>query len=266
MVAHLPDGQRAMVQFKMPVAIIGKAYFGTLIAAATVSGACVRETGATVVASLTMRCTPTPNGVCCHVIALPRNVSQPARDVTRDAMWQLSDTGIGRMSRPGCVYAVRDGNVDVKASYQTVSIHQAVRLSLQQPGQLLGTVHGTVFAAEGARLRQVSGARVEVIRGDNAGVGTTTDGDGGYDLRWLSQGETRLRATKPGFEPTYATITILPRDNLMSLFLRTTDGRQSIDASGPRRRAGNELPPIAPRAPPVWIHASMNTPTAQRRD
>jgi len=61
-------------------------------------------------------------------------------------------------------------------------------------GSLLmrGTVSDTAF-------RYISGARVEVLDGPQAGMSTTSGADGGFSLTGIFDGATRFRATKEGY-------------------------------------------------------------------
>ena len=126
------------------------------------------------------------------------------------------------MSPPGVIHTVRDGNLDVNAEYATASAHAAVRLALNSPGQLLGAIHGTVYAMDDAGLRPLPGAHVRVVRGDRAGAETTTRADGTYQLTWIAPGEVVLRATKTGYESTETTKTLLQGDVAISLVLQAS--------------------------------------------
>lgn len=193
---------------------------GVLILAVAVSCGCGLDRGQPgAVASVWMACTPISDGVRCRLIALFRDVSQIPRDVTGAASWRFSGS-VGRMSPDGVVHPVRDGNVDISAQYQGASAHAAARLILGQPGLLLGAIHGSVFAGDNRRLRPVSDVRVEVASGGSAGAQTTTRTDGTYDLVQIVPGETVLRATKSGYEPTEVTKSILPANTTVSLFMR----------------------------------------------
>jgi hypothetical protein len=190
------------------------------LAVAVSAGCGLHREAPSPVASLRMTCVPESDGVRCRVIALSRDVSQAARDVTSKVSWRLSGSGTGRMSPPGVIHTVLEGNLDVTAQYEWASAHGAVRLALGRPGQLLGAIHGTVFAEDETPLHPMPGVNVVIVSGDSAGTQTSTRADGTYDLVWIVPGEVVLRATKTGYEPTEATAVLLPGDTAVNLVLQ----------------------------------------------
>ena len=204
---------------------------GVLAGAMAVSAGCSpRREPPGPVASLSLTCASIPDGVRCRVIALSRDVSQAARDVTGDVSWRLSGSATGRMSPPGVIHTVLDGNLDVNAQYESASAHAAVRLALGSLGRLLGAIHGTVYAEDDTRLRPLPGVHVGIGRSDSAGTQTSTRTDGTYDLVWIVPGEVVLHATKTGYEPTEATTALLPSDTTISLVLQASRAPTAYDA------------------------------------
>jgi hypothetical protein len=219
-----------------------------LLTLAALAGCACGRRAAAAVASLTMRCTPIADGVSCRVMALSRDVGQAAREVTREASWQISDSGIGYLSSPGVVRAMRDGNVDLNAEYASASAHAAVQLAAGRPGRVLGALHGIVFAVESMQLRPVpvSDVRVEVVAENMVGARAVTQADGSYELRWLVPGRAVLHATKAGYAPAAETIAILPGENVTNTVLRAVHSDDSRPPAAPPPGARGTQGTVAP--------------------
>ena len=151
------------------------------------------------VASLSLSCKPAEQGVRCRLLALFRDVSRSPRDITAEALWQLSGVAGVQISPVGAVDAPTDGDVTIEAHFRGLRARAHARLVRNHAGQLLARVHGRVYVETTGGLRAVPRARVEVVRGQNAGVSTMTRDDGGYELAGLVPGEVTIHAVMLGY-------------------------------------------------------------------
>jgi len=177
------------------------------------------------VASLNLTCSPAAAGLRCRVLALFRDVSRPPRDVTSEASWRLSGVAGAQISRDGAIDAAADGDVGIEALYGSRRVEARGRLRRDSPGQMLAALRGRVYVEIDGRLQPAAHAYVEVVGGTNAGLSTTTQGDGSYELVGLVAGDAVevvdifLRATKAGCSPAEGSTQIHTGDNRLSLVL-----------------------------------------------
>ena len=177
------------------------------------------------VASLNLTCSPAATGLRCRVLALFRDVSRPPRDVTSEASWRLSGVAGAQISRDGAIDATEDGDVGIEALYGSRSVEGRGRLRHNSPGQMLAALRGRVYLEIGGRVQPAAQAYVEVVGGTNAGLSTTTGGDGSYELVGLVAGDAVeavdvfLRATKAGCSPAEGSTQIHSGVNRLSLVL-----------------------------------------------
>jgi hypothetical protein len=172
------------------------------------------------VASVRLTCWPIVRSVQCQLLALSRDVSQPPRDVTGEASWQLSGISGAHVSAVGIIEAAHEGDVEIHADYQSQTANRMVRLARSGPGQVLAILRGRAFAEADGSLRPVAVVRVEVISGPDAGKSATTDRDGGYELAGLVPGAIELRAAKAGYESTGLAVSIEPGDGYANVLMR----------------------------------------------
>jgi hypothetical protein len=177
----------------------------------------LRANDARDIASLNLACTPIAHGVRCRLMALFRDVSQSPRDVTAEASWQLNGAAGAQVSSGGVITASQDGDTDIAAQYQGHRVQARARLRPTGPGQMLATLRGRVYHEVEGTLRPVTQAQIKVVSGPNAGLSTTTAGDGSYELAGLMSGDAVIRASKTGYAVTDGSIQIHPGENRLSL-------------------------------------------------
>jgi hypothetical protein len=84
---------------------------------------------------------------------------------------------------------------------------------------MLAALRGRVYVETGGVLKPVAQAHVEVVGGPNAGVSTTTVGDGSYEFIALVPGEVAVRVTKIGCTAAEGSTEMQPGDNKLSLLV-----------------------------------------------
>ena len=171
------------------------------------------------VASLDLACRPVSRGAECHLLALFRTGTLPARDVTGWASWRAAGIAEMHLTPVGALQLSGRGDVVIDTRYQSSTARALVRLTPDQPAQLLATLRGAVYVSERGRLTPMANARVEVVSGSNVGPQTTTHDDGTYELTPVVPGHLVIHATKRGFVGTDLPVHIQPGDNRASVVL-----------------------------------------------
>jgi hypothetical protein len=171
------------------------------------------------VASLNLACHPVSRGAECHLLALFRNGTLPARDVTGWASWRAAGIAEMHLTPEGAVQLSGRGDVVIDTRFQSCTARTLVRLTPDQPAQLLATVRGAVYVSDRGRLTPMANARVEVVSGSSVGPQTTTHDDGSYELTPVVPGQLVIHSTKRGFVGTDLPVHIQPGDNRVSVVL-----------------------------------------------
>src|SRR5262245_49482830 len=105
------------------------------------------------VASLSLMCTPTERAVRCRLQAVFRDVSTAPRDITAEASWHVSGVAEAYVEPDGTVETNTDGDVQITADFAGHRVGVPVRLVRDQPGEVLATIRGRVYAGPARRLR-----------------------------------------------------------------------------------------------------------------
>jgi carboxypeptidase family protein len=171
------------------------------------------------VASLYLTCTPASRGVHCRLLALSRDASRPARDVTAKASWCVSGIVGARISDDGTVDAPASGDVEITAQFEGRCVEARIGLVRDRPGRMLATVRGHVYAETHGILRPIADARVEVVGGPSAGLATTTCDDGSFELAGVVPGKIDIRAAKIGYDAGESSTQLHPGDNRLSVLI-----------------------------------------------
>lgn len=154
--------------------------------------------------------------------------------VTDRAAWSSTNTAIATVSATGVATFVAVGEVEIRATFKsvtgmarvTVDAVQAVKYDLT--GRLTDRDNN----------RGVENVRVEVTDGPDVQRSATTDVDGRYTLSSLSPGTVTVRITNPKYEPVTRAVTL----------------------TGPTRLDVALVPiPVAPPAPPAIPIAAYGT-------
>jgi hypothetical protein len=113
------------------------------------------------------------------------------RDVTTSAAWVTSDPQVATVAATGRVTVLQSGEIDVRATYESVmgSVHLVV--AVPQKFTLTGIVREN--GADGAI---VDGARVQIVIGPFA----YTDLQGAFTLRGVPSGRAILEVSKDGYQ------------------------------------------------------------------
>jgi len=120
--------------------------------------------------------------------------------ITNQASWQSSNVGLATVSSSGFVAAVAAGEVDIRATYQ--SITGSAHVTITAPAPTIG-VCGTV--REQGTTTTVSNATI--ILKDTV-FSTNSDSSGHYCLSGMGNGRFTIRASKSGYELTEQEVSI----------------------------------------------------------
>jgi hypothetical protein len=119
------------------------------------------------------------------------------RDVTALALWESSNTALALVSSIGVVSVMAAGQVDFRATYQSVS--GSLRL-LVSPAPAPTKLALTGVVREAApNVHAVAGARVMITDGPDAGAVSVSDEEGLYTFPALTAGVIGVEASKDGF-------------------------------------------------------------------
>ena len=119
------------------------------------------------------------------------------RDVTSAAQWASSNGSLATISSTGLVSVVASGQVEFHATYQTVT--GSLSLFVGQPPPPKFTLSG-IAREPGTDVRPLSGVRVLITAGPDAGASAVSDQSGLFTFN-LSPGVVKLEGTKDGYLP-----------------------------------------------------------------
>jgi hypothetical protein len=118
------------------------------------------------------------------------------RDVTSVARWESSNALLATVSSTGLVSIQGTGDVEFRATYQNVT--GSMRLFVAQPpASTKVTLTGIV--REAGTMKFLSGARLLVTSGPDAGAFAISDQGGLFTFQSLSPGTIGLEGTKDGY-------------------------------------------------------------------
>jgi hypothetical protein len=155
------------------------------------SGSTHLRVGSVPVSAVTIVGAPTASSTPFQLTAMARLADGSTIDVTRTATWQSSNTQLATVSPTGSVTIVGTGDVELQATYQSVS--GSVRVFVSH--QTTATVSGRVVEA-GADARPVSGARIQILEMGN----TFSDDHGAFVIRDIPRGRIIIEVSKAGYE------------------------------------------------------------------
>jgi hypothetical protein len=135
-----------------------------------------------------------------------------SRDVTTSAQWQSSNASLAKVSSIGAVSIAGNGEVEFRATYQTVT--GSLRLLVgQAPPLPTFVLSGTV--REAGTEKVLPGARIAVSGGSIAGALATSDVNGRFSFSSLPTGTLAVETTRDGYlTPLNATVLISEDTNL----------------------------------------------------
>ena len=150
------------------------------------------------------------------------------RDVTAAATWATSNTAVAVVSDSGRVTIVNNGDVDVRATYQ--SVMGSLKLVLSQKFVLSGVV------TEGPPTNgPLANARVEITAGANAGTFVLTDAAGAFRFNAVTAGAISMQTTKDGYLLWRITNLTMDHDREIDLELFPTPPVNAAGASATAR-------------------------------
>jgi hypothetical protein len=147
--------------------------------------------GSVPVSAVTIVGAPAASSTPFQLTAMARLVDGSTVDVTRSATWQSSNPQLATVSSTGSVAVVGTGDVELQATYQSVS--GSVRVFVSH--QTTATVTGRVVEA-GPDARPVSGARVQILEVSS----TFSDDRGAFAIRDIPKGRIIIEVSKAGYE------------------------------------------------------------------
>ncbi len=175
------------------------------------------------VASLSLACGPVVVGVECRLLALSREARDPPRSVASVGVvaFQPAARPLNLSQAEDTVQVTGDGDVEIETEYAAKRARVAVRLTANQPGQILGVLRGSVYAYDRGRLEVVADACVELFSGSSPAKQTVSAADGTYELTAVLPGDVEIRVTKPGLLPPELATQVRPGDNRVSPVMST---------------------------------------------
>jgi hypothetical protein len=117
-----------------------------------------------------------------------------SRNVTAASAWVSSNTALATVSDAGLVTVLGTGDVDFRATYQTVAGSLRVAVS-----QTSFAVSGRVSPVYPNQPSYIPNVKVEIVTGANAGAFTYTAADGSYTIRGLSAGRLDMQVAIAGY-------------------------------------------------------------------
>ena len=135
--------------------------------------------------------------------AIARMADGSAQNVTNQSVWTTSNAAVATVSPSGMVTAVKEGGVDIRARFGSVTdfeYHNVTPL-------LFYRTTGTVTEVPPG-FNALPGARVEIAVGTGAGAFRVTDGSGAFDFGTLKGGNFTFRITRDGYAPETKTIAV----------------------------------------------------------
>jgi hypothetical protein len=164
---------------------------------------------------------PAVSGSTFQLTATARFSDGSTRDVTAISAWTTSNASVATVSTTGLVTIVGSGNVEFRATYQSVVGTLAIQTT---PGFLLS---GNIQEAA-PDVSAVSGVRVEIVSGPGAGTLATSDSAGSFRFNRLT-GVVAIEATKTGYLPWRIANLTIDHDMTLQIGLYPTP---PTDASG----------------------------------
>ena len=164
------------------------------------------------VSSLTIT-SATPSSSSFQLTATARMSDGSTRDVTTAAAWESSNTSLATVSSTGVLTVVGSGEVEARATYQ--SVMGALKILVTRPPAtfvLSGVVREVAPAA-----KLVTGVRVAITGGANTGTFVVTDSSGQFRFSTVSAGVVAMEATKDGYELWRVTNLEMDRDRLLDV-------------------------------------------------
>ncbi len=163
-----------------------------------------------------------------QLLATARYADGAMRDVTSDAKWESSNPTLATVSVGGLVTVMGAGDVELRATYQNVTGSMHVLVS--QPPTHAVALAGTVREVPPSQ-RTITGVRMDIVTGADAGKFGVTDAEGVYRFEGLSAGRLSLTATAAGYQSWAIGNLLLSADTLQlqDVFLYPTPPK---DANG----------------------------------
>jgi hypothetical protein len=158
------------------------------------SAAMPTPTPTVAVTSLTI--TSTPSSITTFQLTAAARLSDGSTvDVTSSSAWTTSNSAIATVSAAGLLTVVGTGEVEARATYQ--SVIGMMRMTVTAPPKFsLGGIVREV-APHASLLGSV---RVEIVEGPDSGAVAMTDDGGSFRFSALNSGVVGVQATKDGFQ------------------------------------------------------------------
>jgi hypothetical protein len=211
-------------------------------------------TPAATVSSVTVTGQPPFIGLTSQLTATATLSDNTTQNVTSQATWQSSNTGVATVNSAGVVTGVAPGDVDVTATYQSV----AGRTRLTVASQTFSLTGLVTDATSGGVLPNIN---IVIASGPSVGASTKTDASGAYTIAGVLAGAATVTASAAGYEAQTKSVTVVGNSRLDFVLVRTPGCAYSLSvttqnvpaAGGPFSAALTSVTPCA------WT-ASTTTP------
>jgi hypothetical protein len=145
-----------------------------------------------------------------QLVATARFSDSTTRDVTSTAKWESSNTSVARVAPGGMVTVLGTGDVEFRATFETVTGAVQLRVSPAPDGTTF-VLSGVVREVPPAE-HTVAGARVQIVEGPNAGASVLSDSNGVFQFTGLTPARITVTATADGYQPWKLTDVLLSAD------------------------------------------------------
>jgi hypothetical protein len=172
------------------VTVVGSGELDVRATYQSVTGSMHLRVGRSVVA-VTVGGAPPASSSPFQLTATARSSDGSTQDVTRSATWESSNVQLALISASGYVTILGNGDVDLKATYQSVTGAAHVSVSVPKTFTMTGVVSEVAPNVHG-----IAGARVQIVGGDHA----FSDDHGAFTIPGVSEGRTLIEVTRDGYQ------------------------------------------------------------------
>jgi hypothetical protein len=171
----------------------------------------------TVAVSSVTVATTTATTTSIQLNATARMADGSTRDVTTASAWASSNTALATVSSTGVLTMVGSGEVEVRATYQ--SVVGTLRVPVTRPPAAVTFALTGVVREVAPAAKLVPNVRVTITAGADAGAFIVTDASGQFRFNTVSAGVIAMEATRDGYELWRVTNLEMDRDRALDVTL-----------------------------------------------
>jgi hypothetical protein len=168
-----------------------------------------------------------------QLVAMARMSDGATRDVTTAAVWQTSNAALATVSSTGVLTVVGSGEVEVRATYQ--SVLGTLKILVSRPPAPMAFALSGVVREVPPTLKVVPGTRVEITAGPATGRVAMADDAGIFRFDNLAAGIVSMQATAAGYQLWRITNLSIDRDLVLDVTMYLTPPTDATGASATGR-------------------------------